>query len=203
MHQHANIRRASAVRHLLAGENLRQLFCAARRVLGRDNAQANIMTARQHGAQHRDGLRLIVFDTNQHFPRLQNVRKDSDSFHHLSGAILHQTIVCGDVRLALGGIDNQRLDVIAPAAQLDAGRQARAAQPGDAELMNSLDKRFAALAAVVAPAVTIDPAVFAVGFNDHAQLRQPGWMSHRMRGNRHHFTGGGGVYRQHASTAKG
>ena len=203
LHQHADIRRASAVRDLLAGENLRQLFCAARRVLGRDNAQANIVTARQHGAQHRDGLRFIVFDTNQHFPRLQNVRQDADAFHHLSGAILHQTIVGGDIRLALGGVDNQRLDVIATAAQLDAGREARAAQPGDAELMNTLDKRFAALAAVIAPAVTFNPAVFAVGFNDHAQLRQRGRMSHRMRGNRYHFTGGGGVHRQHTSTAKG
>ena len=171
LHQHADIRRASAVRNLLAGQNLRQLFCAARRVLGRDNAQANIVTARQHGAQHRNGLRFIVFDTNQHFPRLKNVRQDADAFHHLSGAILHQTIVGGDIGLALGGVDNQRLDVIATAAQLNAGREARAAQPGDAELMNTLDKRFAALAAVIAPAVTFNPAVFAVGFNDHAQLR--------------------------------
>ena len=52
LHQHADIRRASSVRNLLTGENLRQLFSAARGVLGRDNAQADIVTARQHGAQH-------------------------------------------------------------------------------------------------------------------------------------------------------
>ncbi len=128
------------------------------------------MATRQHGAQHGDSLRFIVFDTNQHFSRLQNMREDTDAFHYLSGAILHQTIVGGDIRLALCGIDNQRLDFIATAAQLDAGREAGAAQPGNAELVNALDKRFAALAAVVAPAVTFDPAIFAVGFNDHAQL---------------------------------
>ena len=98
------------------------------------------------------------------------MREDTDAFHYLSGAILHQTIVGGDIRLALCGIDNQRLDFIATAAQLDAGREARAAQPGNTELVNALDKRFAALAAVVAPAVTFDPAIFAIGFNDHAQL---------------------------------
>ncbi len=99
------------------------------------------------------------------------MRKDADAFHHLGGAILHQTIVGGDVRLAFGGVDNQRLNLIATAAQLDAGREARAAKPGDAELMNTLDERFAALAAVVAPAVTVNPAIFAVGFNNHAQFR--------------------------------
>ncbi len=52
LHQHADIRRASAVRDLLAGENLRQLFCAARGVLGRNNAQGDIMATGQHGAQH-------------------------------------------------------------------------------------------------------------------------------------------------------
>lgn len=81
------------------------------------------MATRQHGAQHGDSLRFIVFDTNQHFSRLQNMREDTDAFHYLSGAILHQTIVGGDIRLALCGIDNQRLDFIATAAQLDAGRK--------------------------------------------------------------------------------
>ncbi len=131
------------------------------------------------------------------------MREDADAFHHLGGAVLHQTIVGGDVWLALGGVDNQRLNLIATAAQLDAGREARAAKPRDAELMNTLDERFAALAAVVAPAVTINPAIFAVGFNNHAQFRQRGRMRHRMRGNRHHFPGSRGVYRQHTSASEG
>jgi hypothetical protein len=72
------------------------------------------------------------------------VREDADAFHHLRGAILHQTVVGGDIGFAFGGVDNQRLNFIAAAAQFDAGREARAAQTGNAELMNTLDKRFAA-----------------------------------------------------------
>lgn len=170
LHQHADIRRASAVRHLLTGKDLRQLFSTARGVLGRDDAQADIVATGQHGAQHRDSLRFIVFDTDQHFPRLQNVRQDADAFHHLGGAVLHQTIVSGNVRFAFGGVDNQRLNIIATAAQLDACREACAAEAGNAELMNTFDECFAALAAVIAPAITVDPAVFTVGFNNHAQL---------------------------------
>ena len=98
------------------------------------------------------------------------MREDADAFHHLGGTVLHQTIVGGDVRFAFGGVDNQRLNVIATAAQLDAGREACATQASNAELMNAFDKRLAAAGAVVTPAIAVDPAVFAVGFNYHAQL---------------------------------
>ncbi len=128
------------------------------------------MATRQHGAQHGNSLRFIVFDTNQHFPRLQNMREDADAFHYLRGAVLHQTVIGGDIGFTFGGVDNQRLDLIATAAQFDPGREACATQTSNAELMNAFDKRFTAAGAVVAPAVTFDPAVFAIGFNNDAQL---------------------------------
>ena len=41
LHQHANVRGASAVRHLLAGEDLRELFRAAGGIFGGDHSQGN------------------------------------------------------------------------------------------------------------------------------------------------------------------
>ena len=38
--------------HLFTGKNLRQLFCATRRVLGWNDAQGDIMATGQYGAQH-------------------------------------------------------------------------------------------------------------------------------------------------------
>ncbi len=191
------------MRHLFTGQNLRELFRTARRVFGRDDAQANIVAARQHCTQHGDRLRFVIFNADQHFAGLQNVREDTNAFHHLRSAVLHQTIVCGNVRFTLGGVDNQRLDFVAATAQFSARREPCATQPGHAELMNTFNERLTAMSAIIAPAITFDPAVFTVGFNDNAQFRESRRVRHGMGSNRHHPAGGGGVYRQHTSTTKG
>ena len=183
LHQHADIRGATAMRHLFAGQDLGELFSAARRVFGRDHAQANFMLAVQHGAHHRDRLRLVIFDADQHFARLKNMRKNTHTVDNLRGAILHQAVIGGDIWLALRGIDNQRFDFIAAALKLSAGRESRAAKPCDAELMNTFDQRFAAAALVVAPAVAGNPPVFAVGVDNYGEFRQGGRMRRRVRHN--------------------
>ena len=161
------------------------------------------MAARQHRAQHGDGLRLVVFNADQHLFRLQNMGEDADTFDDLRGAVLHQAIVRGDVRLTFGGVDNQRLDLIATALQFVPGREARAAQTGDARLVDSGNKIFTAVAAVVAPALTFDPAIFSIGVNHHAQLGEGGRVGHGVRGNRRHGAGGWGMNREHTSASKG
>ncbi|MNV40021.1 hypothetical protein D3C71_1316210 [compost metagenome] len=168
LHQYANVRRAAAVRNLFPGQNLRQLFCTAGRVFSGNNAQANVVAARQHRTQHGDRLRLVIFNADQHFARLQNMGKDANPFDDLRGAVLHQAIISGDVRLALCGVDNQGLNFIATTAQFGAGREACAAKTGHAELVDALDQGFAALGAVIAPAVTVDPAVFTVRLDHDA-----------------------------------
>ena len=156
--------------NLLSGEYLRQLFCPARRVLGRNDAQADIVATGEHRAQHGNGLRFVILNANQHFTGLQHMGEDTDPLHDLRGAVLHQAVIGGDIGFAFGGVDNQGLNFIAATAQFDAGREPCATQPGNAELMNTVDKRFPAAGAVVAPAITLDPAVFAVGFNNDAQF---------------------------------
>ena len=161
------------------------------------------MAARQYRTQHGDGLRFVIFNADQHLLRLQNVRENTNALDDLRGAVLHQTIVRGDVRLALGGVDNQGFDLVAAALQFVAGREARAAQTGDARLMNAFNQRLAAVAAVVAPAVALNPAIFAIGVDDDAQLREGGRVGNGMRRNRHHGAGGRGMHRQHTSASKG
>ncbi len=203
LHQHADIGGTPAVRHLFAGEDLCQLFRAARRVFGRDNAQRNVVRSCQHRPQHGDRLGFVIFNANQHLARLQNMRKDANAFHHLCRAILHQTVIGGDVRLALGGVNDQRVDFIAAAMQFVAGREARAAKTSDARLMNTLNQRLAAAGAVITPAVALDPLILAVGVNEHAQFRQSRRMRRGVGGNGHHHAGGWRMYRQHTAAPAG
>jgi hypothetical protein len=74
--------------------------------------------------------------------RLQNMGEDADpsTICAAQSCIRRSSAVIG---FAFGGVNNQRLNFIAAAAQFAAGRETRAAQAGHAKLMNTLDKRFA------------------------------------------------------------
>ena len=189
--------------NLLAGQDLRQLLCAAGGIFGRDHPQGNALLIGQHGAHHRNCLGFVILNADQHLLRLQNVGEDAHAVDDLRGAVLHQAIVGGDIGLALGGINNQGADFIPAAAQLGTGREARTAQTGHAKLMNALNKRRAAFLLPVAPAVTIDPAIFAVGVEHDAHLRQAGRVGGGMRLNRRDGAGGRSVNRQHSAPAAG
>ncbi len=99
------------------------------------------------------------------------MRQNTNTFHNLRCAVLHQTVIGGDIRLALGGIDNQGFNLIATATQFGASRETRTAEAGDAILVDTLNQRLAALAAIITPALALTPAIFAVGFNHDAQFR--------------------------------
>ena len=203
LHQYADIRRASAVGNLLAGQYLRQLLSAAGGVFCRYHPQADASNVRQHGAHHRDSLRLVVLNADQHLIGLQNMGENAHAVDNLRGAVLHQPIIGGDVGFALGGVDDKRADLVAAAAQLSAGGEACAAQPGDAELVNALNQRLGAALLPVAPAVARKPAVFAVGLKNNAHLRQAGRMRGRVWRNGGYGAGGRGVNGQHSSPAAG
>ena len=70
LHQNADVGGAPAVGNLFPGEDLRQLFGPSRRVLGRNDAQLNAVGIRQHRPQHRNGLRFIIFNADQHLAGL-------------------------------------------------------------------------------------------------------------------------------------
>ncbi len=189
--------------NLLAGQNLRQLLCATGRVFGRDDAQADAMNISEYGAHHRNGLRLIVFDANQHFFRLKDVHQNADTVDDLGRAILHQAVVGGDIRLTLGGVDDKRVDFIAAAFQLAAGREASAAQACNAKIMNALNKLVTASLLPVTPAVAVDPAVFTVGLDNNAHLCESRRMRRGVGSNRDHDTGGWRMDGKHSAPATG
>ncbi len=178
------------MRHLLAGEDLRQLFRAAGGILGWDHPQRDAMFMAQDRAQHRDSLRFVIFNADQHFTRFEDPRQNTNTFNNLRRTLLHQAVIRRDVRFAFSGIDNQRLDFIAAALELNPGWEACAAQPGDAELMNTLNQRFTRTLGVIVPALTFNPAIFTVRFNNDAQFRQGGRMGRAVRRNSHHGAGG-------------
>ena len=191
------------MRYLLAGENLGKLLGPTGGVFSGDHAQRDAVGVAEHRPQHRNGLRFIVFNADQHFVRLQNMREDADPVDNLRGAVLHQAVVRRDIGFAFGGVNNQRLNFIAAAAQFAAGGETGAAEACDAKLMNAFDKRFARADLIITPAIALNPAVFAVGVNDHAHLRQPRRMSGGVRGDGGNGTGGRGVYGQHSSPSAG
>ena len=70
LHQDANVRRAPAVGDLLAGQDLRQLLRAAGRVLGGNHPQFDTVRIGKDRPHHRDSLRFIILNTDQHLTRL-------------------------------------------------------------------------------------------------------------------------------------
>ena len=98
--------------------------------------------------------------------------EDTDTVDNLRRTVLHQAVIRRDIRLTLSGVNDQRFDFISATAQFAAGREAGAAEARDAKLMDTFDKRFTRPGLIVAPAVAFDPAIFAVGVNNNAHLRQ-------------------------------
>ena len=70
LHQHTDVRRAPAVGNLFAGEDLRQLLRAAGRILGGNHPQFDTVSIGKDCPHHRDGLRFIILNPDQHLTRL-------------------------------------------------------------------------------------------------------------------------------------
>ena len=203
LHQYADSGGVLTVRHFLAGQNFGQLLGAAGRVFGRDDAQRNAGLAAQRLFQRRDCLRFIVFDADQRELGLQNVLQDLRAFNDLIGMFLHQTVVGGNVRLTLGGVEDQRFHAAHAALQFAGGRKTCAAQAGDASLMNTLNQFRGGRLAIVRHRIALAPAVFPVCLDNHAQLRQPGRVRGDVRRNGADGARGRGVHRHGAAAADG
>ena len=98
--------------------------------------------------------------------------KDANTLDDLRRAILHQTVVGGNIGFALGGVDNECVDFVAAAAQLGAGRETRAAQSGHAKLVNTLNQRFAGFILVIVPAIAFKIGSGSKGMGFYADITQ-------------------------------
>ncbi len=164
--EHADIRRQTTAGHLFASEDLDQLLFAAGGVLGRKDLEHE--GALTDGRAHRgDGFGLVVLDADQHVLRLDQVREDFDTRHQFGGFLAHQQIVGGDVRLALGTVDDQRADALCRwRGQLDCRRKACTAEAADTSLTNQLEQRRTLQRTIIEVGLELDPAVLAIAIDD-------------------------------------
>ncbi len=95
------------------------------------------------------------------------MREDFDTRHQFGGFLAHQQIVGGDVRLALGTVDDQRADALCRwRGQLDCRRKACTAEAADTSLTNQLEQRRTLQRTIIGVGLELDPAVLAIAIDD-------------------------------------
>ena len=92
------------------------------------------------GTDSFNGLGLILFDADGNALRLQDLPDDPQASQDTLRALPHQTIVGGDIRLALGAVDDDRIHLAQAGGELHIRREARAAHAGDPRLMDDGDQ---------------------------------------------------------------
>ena len=86
------------------------------------------------------------------------------------GVLLQQFVVCGDVRFALGGVDNQNVSTTQPRLQLFGGRKASATHTGNTRHADEIDQCFRIALRVIAHRLLGCPCILAVWANNDTQL---------------------------------
>jgi len=106
---HAYIGGQATAGYFLAGEYINQLLFTAGGVFGRKRHHRD--TAALHmGLQGLHGLGLVVFNANHNIAGVaENLTQYTYTLDNLCGALADGRVVGGDIGLALGGIDNQRM----------------------------------------------------------------------------------------------
>ncbi len=193
--EHADIRWQTTAGHLFASEDLDQLLFAAGGVLGRKDLEHE--GALTDGRAHRgDGFGLVVLDADQHVLRLDQVREDLDTCYQLGGFFTHQQIVGGDVRLALGAVDDQRADRLGRrGAELYCGGETRATQTIDTGLANQFEQRAALELLVIGLRMQINPFVLAIAVDDDRIGEHARYVRKGLWADKADHTGRGGVQR--------
>ena len=143
-----------------------------------------LMTGHQRGIKRLNRLRLIVFDTNHAALGADNLQQNLGASNDLVGAFAHQHVIGGDVWLALGTVENQRVDGALAGVQFHRGRKACATHAGNATLTDVLNQLVVVelgkmlYARFIQQALALTPAVFAITLDDDAQFFQAGCMRH-------------------------
>ena len=170
----SEFRRALAGRYLLAGKHANQLLGTAGRVARRHGDDFVVLGEPAHCRLHcRDGFRLVVLDADQDAARAKQVTKDRDTANDFFGALAHQHVVAGHVRLALGAVDDEILH-----RYRSGRRQFRVAGKGSAAETDDtgIAQEFAHPLGRQAPMIegrARYPLVATIGLDDDAECRQP------------------------------
>ena len=135
----ARIRRQDAGVDGTAGDRVDQGALAALRILGQAFHDLDLRLVLQHLAKLCDGLRLVVLDADHALGVLEQLKHDLHAADELLRLFHHQTIVAGDVRFALCGIDDDVVDLgLILRRQLDMVRETRAAHTDDAACLHDV-----------------------------------------------------------------
>ena len=201
MDQHADIRRAPAGRHFQTGEHLDHLFFRTHRIHRRHRNYLDRAAGRcrsRAGRDHRGKrLRLVVLDADQNLACTGGMCDQADAFDDLRRALLHQTVVAGQIGLAFTAVHDQRMHfAVARKVQLYRRRKCRAAESDDAgggdargDLGRCQRKRIGGRLQVI-------PGIFAIGFDSQGRHRQAGRMRSGKVADRHHAAGSGRMHRR-------
>ena len=164
----AHVEGQAAARDFTArdGENL--LFLGALRVFGFKRNHLGVFGPGRNGVLHGgDGLRLVVFDRNPNGGGLEGLGDNEGAFPDVGGVFDHEAVVRRQVGLALGPVQNQRVDRgLGWRADLDVGRKAGPAHAGDAGRGDLLGDGFLVERLPAGAGDNpIDPGVFAIRYN--------------------------------------
>ena len=194
---HSHMGGQLAALDFLAGQQLDDLLLATGRVFGRHHTDFDI-AALAGPLDRGNGLGLVVLDPNQGAAWVEQVLEDVDAGDDLVGMFTHQSIIGGDVRLALHRIDDQLFySLMVAEVHLDAGGETRAPHSGNTGMADGVDQLAGAQLGVISHATVGDPFILAIGVEHHADGIHARWMLDRAGAN---GTDGAGSRRMNRGT---
>ena len=129
----ADVQRKLSFGDLLARHVVNQNLLAALRVHRLERHDFHVLLVFHKLSIARNALRLVVLDAEDDARHLQKLLQQPAARDHVKRVVDHRARIGGDVRLALGAVDDHAFDLVEILdRQLDDRREARAAQANQA-----------------------------------------------------------------------
>ena len=135
-HHAAAVDRQLATADLAAGDGVDELLLGALRVLDLQGLYDDALELLGHLLHLGNSQGLVALDADVGVGHAQGLAQDAHTDAHLFGMLHHHTVVAGEVRLALGGVDDEVLGFLALGdAVFDVRGEGGAAETHDAHLL--------------------------------------------------------------------
>ena len=138
----------------------------------------------QRAVKGGNGLRFVVFNANHAAFGANNMQQNLCALNDFSRAFAHQHVIGGDVRLTLGAVQNQGVNLALAGAQFNGGGETGAAHTGNTALADMLGQLTRAdiaqmlKAQLLIQALVFSPALGTIGNNHNAVFLQAGSVRH-------------------------
>ena len=137
-HHTANVGGQLAAGNLATHDLLDEHLFSALGVLGFSGANADVVVRRNLFFHQGDGVGLVVLNEDNALRRADGLHHGTQAEHDVVGKLQHDPMVGGQVRLALGAVDQHGVNGLA-GLQLYVGGERRAAHAHDALLLDDLN----------------------------------------------------------------